>query len=1298
MLTLDSASTRPGATERKAASPCWQASAKPFVWFALLLVASLATACDSPAIEGQNPGECEDGADNDEDGTTDCLDSDCFSAPACAIDPGDDDVGDDDDSGAGPAPDDDDDDDDDSAPLSSDCQPALTLASIQAVPMGLYVLEASGGTGDYRFELIEAPSGAVINSLTGSYLAGGTTGVIDQVQVTDNGCDGTTTADVEVVDWMVVAPESIQLAPGQAFTYEVQHGSGSYSCAFLSSDSGASLGDDCSYAPGPDLGLDLIRFVDLETGQDLDVQVFVTEGATLTPDPEHILIAVGSTHELLVEGGSGHLDLSFSDEGIATWTDGLVTGEVPGRVVLTATDHFTGQSTTLIVDVVMPLNVPMERVGEQIQFGQALGAGDVNGDGHADALLGLPQAKVGGFNRGAVYLWLGEATGLASTPAQIWSGVSWDEQLGRGVALGDFDNDGVNDLAIGAPYGDVTATGTGRVSIYNGNGSGFSETASQEYGGDHGYDYLGQHLVACDFNGDGIDDLAAGAYRDEDRNEPVLFTNQGAVWILHGSDEGLSELPDQLVYGARPSSLGWSYETNARLGSRLAAGDVDGDGYCDLLAGSYEFSIDGEASGDGAVFLYRGSATGIEQWPTVAWSGEDSDAPGSHLGRTMAVGDVNDDGLADILMSQWRYTDVSNTTTNNPQRQGAVRLVLGRDFTVDGPATDFILATDADWTYFGDDNWDYTGMDVAISDFNGDGLADILVGSPNDEEGDGENNTGTLSVFYGVAGALPASIADHKIAGTTNGDYFGALIAPIGDVEGTGQVDTLVLAGREDTYGLRVGAPHFVSGFLSTTQRLELPGQPSGQYVGRSADFVGDVTGDLYEDLVLGASRQDSATEQINGGAAYLYRGGPFGFEVDPVLEIEDVGSVNGGNQFGHVVSRAGDFNGDGQSDFAVVALSDARPNNFDGDLYANPDECPGDVSNSGALFIFLGVWSGLPSTEPAFVYYGTSPGKQMASLAGGADINGDGLGDLVIGSPSFDTDEGNDHGTVEVVFGRAHAGSGIEVICEADGALFGRNPGDSLGESVAVIGDLDGDNCAEFAAGADEVDFDLNNQGAVRYVRGFGGTGCPAEPEWAVLVSYDNNARAGSSVAGGEDVDGDGYPDLAVGGYNVSNGGDTVGAVWLVSGAYLATLATSSLPLDEELPTTWPFGDGTSTSVVHGRVHGEQFGRSVGILGDYLGTGTGAILGGGPLGATSGTTLSGGARLHPYLVTDGVGELSGLPAAAFGGESFAEYSHLGHWVTAGIMGGEHFAIVSGFQADGLLPDAGAAYILPLSR
>ena len=1270
----------------------------------LLLVSSLAAACDEPTVEGQNPGECEDGVDNDQDDIIDCLDSDCVRSPACASpedddetpvdddDSGDDDDDDDDDATAKPG------DDDDSAPLPSDCQPSLAVVARKAVPMGLYVLEASGGTGDYRFELTDAPSGAVINALTGSYLAGATTAVVDQVQLTDEGCDGSASADIHVVDWMEVAPQTIQLGTGQAFIYEVEEGSGTYECSFVTSESGGSLDADCRYTPGPDVGLDLIRFVDLETEQELDVEVFVVADATLTPDPEHILISVGSSHQLLIDGGSGHLDLSFDDPEIASWTNGLVWGDSAGRVALTVTDHFTGQSIQLTIDVVAPLNVPTERVGDQVQFGEILGAGDINGDGHADALLGLPQANVGGFNRGAVYLWLGEETGLAATPAQMWSGTTWDEQLGRGLALGDFDNDGVDDLAISTPYGDLTSVNSGRVSVYLGTGTGFSETPTYEYGGDNGSDFLGQHLVACDFNGDGIDDLAAGAFRDEDRNEAVLFNNQGAVWIMHGSDDGLPALPDQTVYGARPSSSGWVYEANIRLGSYVAAGDVDGDGYCDLLAGAYEFSSDASASGDGAVFLYRGSADGVEQWPTVAWSGEEIDVASSQLGRTMAVGDVNGDGLDDIALGQWRYTDLSNTSLSNPQRQGAVRLVLGRDFASEGPATDFILTTEMDWTFVGDNSWDYVGTDVAISDFNGDGIADILVGSPNDEELDGESNTGTLAVFYGVDGGLPAALPDHKIAGAANGDWFGVLIGPIGDVEGTGQVDTLVLAGREDTYGLRVGAPHFVSGFLSTTQRLEMPGDPSGQQIGRSAAFVGDVTGDLYEDIVIGASRQDSATEQINSGAVYLYRGGAFGFEVDPVLEIEDVGSVSGSNQFGHVVSGAGDFDGDGSSDFAVIALADSRPASFDGSLYANPDECPGNISNTGALFVFQGVWSGLPSTEPAFVYYGLDPGKQMASLAGGLDVNGDGLGDLVIGSPAFDTDEGNDFGMVEVVFGRPHSGSDIQVICEPDATLVGRVVGDGLGRSVAAIGDLDGDNCDEFATGADTVDFDLNNQGAVRYVRGFGGPDCPSEPEWAVLVSYDNNARAGSSLAGGGDVDGDGYPDLAVGGYNVSNGGDTVGAAWLVSGAYLQSLPTATAPAPDELPTLWPFGDGSFNSIVYGRVHGGQFGRSVALIQDYLGTGMGAVMGGSPQGSTSGATLSGGARLHPYVVNDDSSGLSALPSAAFGGESYAEYSYLGEWVTTGTMGGEHFAIVGGYQADGLLPDAGAAYVLPLSH
>ncbi len=1266
-----------------------------------LLIALLLLAlggCTAEPHEGAEPGECRDDLDNDSDGLIDCADEDCSGAENCLGDDDDTTVGDDDDSSVG-------DDDDDSGLAVLPCEPALSLASATAIPLGLVILEASGGTGEYQFSFVENLSGGVLNPLSGSYLAGVTDGVIDIIELTDAGCEGQATAQIQVVTEMQVAPAAIEVIPAQGFTYLVTNGSGNYSCELFVNDAGGSLDtDDCSYQAGGSEGVDGITFTDLGSGQQELAWITVRSDAHPTPAPDRLFISLGSSQELHVLGGSGHWDLAAATAGVVDTTTGSLQAVAAGRTELSVTDQFTGLSTAITVNVIAPQQAPLETTGELVQEGHALST-DVDGDGYLDVVLSYPGADVGAYRSGVVLLWMGTADGLESQPARTWTSTNWDEFVGRGLASGDFDSDGLPDLAIGSPYGDGNAgNNSGIVNVHGGvSGSPFSAEPVFQSEGDHSSDYYGQALAACDFNGDGFDDLLVGAYQDEDREGSVTYSNQGGIHLYLGSAQGLSASTYQVRYGMIPTALGWEQRDNIKIGQALAAGDVNGDGFCDAVVGSYTYE-----GNDGAVFVYLGASDGLGAEPVAAWTGISATSGGSdHFGRYLAAGDVDGDGMDDILVGEWAYDTPGVSSANH----GAAWLFLGRDFSASLPLTGFEDTDSADWYYLGDGGYDYVGIRVTIADMDGLAPLDLLISGVGDEATGGTGGTGLIRVFHGVSGALPAASADQELAGELNGEWFGMFVAPLGDVQGDGSHDLFVHAHRDSSNGLRVGVPYFfpgpallgddddsASGEEPARAALDYPASPMGQWLGFGAAFVGDVTGDGYEELVVGARGVDSAAIPSNSGAAYLYLGTATGVESQPALTVAEYVGHSGYDELGGGVSRAGDFNGDGLPDFAVTARYDDRPGSFNSS-YVNPSECPGSLNNSGAVFVFLGSNTGLPDSEPAFVYYGTVAQNRLEIVDGGFDYNGDLYDDLVVGFPQYDGAPGNDSGGVAVIMGQPEDPSGITVICSPGFEYLGAGSGDDFGKSVAALGDVDGDGCGEFAAGVPDSDSNgFNNQGAVAIFWGWGAGSCPSQAEWSVLVPNDSGARAGWALDSGHDVDGDGFNDLAIGGYSLPVDGNTVGSAWVATSDYLSGLSAEPVLSGQGPSISQTLVGSSGQFFVHGSVHDEHFGRSVALVPGVSSDGRAGLLVGSALGNSSGVDRSGGAHLFEFIISDPIDYgLNPNPVAGFGGETSAPDSRLGEQVSAALLGGTPYAVVAGYRADGLSVDSGAVYVLNLS-
>jgi hypothetical protein len=215
-------------------------------------------------------------------------------------------------------------------------------------------------------------------------------------------------------------------------------------------------------------------------------------------------------------------------------------------------------------------------------FGRSLTAGDFNNDGHADLAIGVPDEAIGATAfAGAVNIIYGSATGLSSTGSQIWyqgtDGIAGaaeeDDSFGSSLTVGDFNNDGHADLAIGVPDEAIGATAhAGAVNIIYGSATGLSSTGNQMWyqgtdgiaGVAAGKDLFGSSLTAGDFNNDGHADLAIGVPRED-----IGATNDaGAVNIIYGSATGLSSTGNQMWYQGK-DGIADTAEANDHFGRSL---------------------------------------------------------------------------------------------------------------------------------------------------------------------------------------------------------------------------------------------------------------------------------------------------------------------------------------------------------------------------------------------------------------------------------------------------------------------------------------------------------------------------------------------------------------------------------------------------------------------------------------------------------------------------------------------------------------------------------------------------------
>jgi hypothetical protein len=278
---------------------------------------------------------------------------------------------------------------------------------------------------------------------------------------------------------------------------------------------------------------------------------------------------------------------------------------------------------------------------DQSAFGWAVGtAGDVNGDGFSDVIIGAVGYENGQAYEGRAFAYYGSAAGLAMSPNWTAEG-DWDfAGFGRSVAsAGDVNGDGFSDVIVGGEGYDNGEFDEGRAFAYHGSAAGLSTTpawtaeSNQANSG-----FAGAVATAGDVNGDGFSDVIVGAPR---------FSPAGRAYVYQGSVGGLGNSPAWTKDGS---------QSGEEFGGSAAAGDVNNDGFADVIVGSIYYN--GDQFDEGRLSLFYGSVAGLST--TAGWFAEQNQAFSGFGWSVSAAGDVGGDGFPDIV--------VGAPTSTNPGR------------------------------------------------------------------------------------------------------------------------------------------------------------------------------------------------------------------------------------------------------------------------------------------------------------------------------------------------------------------------------------------------------------------------------------------------------------------------------------------------------------------------------------------------------------------------------------------------------------------------------------------------------